>query len=71
MPRISKDMFAGLHATIKSHDETIFRLQSELRAKEETHRRALRKIEKELEDARENHARDLTRKELDFSLTLD
>ena len=64
-------MIAGLHATIKSHDETIFRLQSELRTKEEAHRRVLRKVEKELEDAKENHTRDITRKELDFSLTLD
>jgi Skp family chaperone for outer membrane proteins len=71
LQRLSKDMIAGLHSTIKSHDETIFRLQSELRSKEEAHRRALRKMEKELEDARDTHTRGITRMELDFSLTLD
>lgn len=64
-------MINTLHATLKQNDETIFRLQAELRNRDETHKRAVRKLEKELEDAKDQHKHDLARKELDFSMILD
>lgn len=70
LPR-GKDIINTLHATLKQNDETIFRLQSEMRNREETHKRTLRKMEKELEDAKDQHTRDIARKELDFTMTLD
>lgn len=40
----TKDIMNNLHLTIKHHDETIFKLQSELRSKEDTYKKAITKL---------------------------
>lgn len=55
--RQTKDIINNLHINLKQNDETIFRLQTELRNKEDTYKRTISKLEREISDLREDHAR--------------
>jgi chromosome segregation ATPase len=69
--RQTKDIINNLHISLKQNDETIFRLQNELRNKEDTSKRTITKLEREVADLKEDHARELSKKEMDYNITLD
>lgn len=69
--RQTKDIISNLHASLKQNDETIFRLQTELRNKEDTYKRTITKLEREIDDLKEDHVRELNKREMDYSITLD
>lgn len=50
--RQTKDIINNLHINLKQNDETIFRLQTELRNKEDTYKRTISKLEREISDLR-------------------
>ena len=44
--RQTKDIINNLHITIKQSDETIFKLQTDLRTKEDNYKRTITKLER-------------------------
>jgi hypothetical protein len=46
--RQTKDIINNLHLTIKGNDEVIFKLQSELRTKDDNYRRNVTRLERDL-----------------------
>ena len=47
--RQTKDIILSLQTSLKQNDETVFRLQGELRIKEEGHKRAISSLQREIE----------------------
>ena len=48
--RQTKDIILSLQTSLKQNDETIFRLQGELRTKEEARKRAISSLQREIEE---------------------
>lgn len=66
--RQTKDIINNLHLTIKQSDESIFKLQAELRTKEENYKKIIGKLERELDEVKEEHARQISKKDIEFNL---
>jgi hypothetical protein len=67
----TKDIMNSLHQSLKQNDETIFKLQSELRTKEDTYKRTIGRLERELVELKEEHTRESGKKEIEHNLALD
>ena len=58
----TKDIMNNLHATIKHNDETIFKLQSEMRSKEENYKRVINQLERDIAAIKEDFSREANKK---------
>ena len=58
----TKDIMNNLHVTIKHNDETIFKLQSEMRSKEENYKRVINQLERDIAEIKEDFAREANKK---------
>ena len=66
--RQTKDIISNLHLTIKQSDEALFKVQNELRNKEDSYKRTITKLERQISELNEELSKKSNKHDLDKTL---
>lgn len=66
--RQTKDIINNLHSTIKQSDEALFKVQNELRTKEDNYKRTINKLEKQIEELNQDLSKKSNKNDVEKTL---